>query len=173
MNHIIIEGFMGSGKSTVGKALARELQLPLINIDKRVSTKLKMKPAEIYDHYGEVYYRAMETCILADLLELHERSVVLLGSGLATMPQNEAYLKKLGKVYYLKAGKPVILERLRKGDKSSWLKSGDLTERVDKMLSEREPAYKKVADVIIATDGKTTEEIVQEILEADKAFQKG
>ena len=67
MNHIILEGFMGSGKSAVGKALSRELGLPLIDIDKRVSGKLKMTTAEVYSHYGDAYYRAMETVALAEL----------------------------------------------------------------------------------------------------------
>ena len=61
MNHIIIEGFMGSGKSVVGKKLAKDMGLPLIDIDDKIAKKLKMTSSDIYDRFGEPYYRAMET----------------------------------------------------------------------------------------------------------------
>ena len=168
MNHIILEGFMGSGKSAVGKALSKELGLPLIDIDKRVSGKLKMPTAEVYSHYGDAYYRAMETVALAELQDETQRSIIVLGSGLALMPQNAPYLKKLGTVYYLKVGKQTVVERLSKGEKHSWLRAGDLEDKVVKMMKEREPAYKKVADVTIKVDGRSTADIVAEIIGNDK-----
>ena len=54
MNHIILEGFMGSGKSAVAKALAKEMNLPLIDIDKQVESRLKMRTTEVYDRFGDV-----------------------------------------------------------------------------------------------------------------------
>ena len=168
MNHIILEGFMGSGKSAVAKALAKEMNLPLIDIDKQVESRLKMRTTEVYDRFGDVYYRAMETLILDELQSVEERSVIVLGSGLALMPQNAPYLKKLGKVYYLKVSKQLVVERLSKGEKHSWLRAGDFEEHVSRMLKEREPAYKKVADYTIKVDGKKTAEIVQEIVEDDE-----
>ena len=168
MNHIILEGFMGSGKSAVAKALAKEMNLPLIDIDKQVESRLKMRTTEVYDRFGDVYYRAMETLILDELQSVEERSVIVLGSGLALMPQNAPYLKKLGKVYYLKVSKQLVVERLSKGEKHSWLRAGDFEEHVSRMLKEREPAYKKVADYTIKVDGKKTAEIVQEIIEEDR-----
>ena len=90
------------------------------------------------------------------------------------MPQNAPYLKKLGKVYYLKVSKQLVVERLSKGEKHSWLRAGDFEEHVSRMLKEREPAYKKVADYTIKVDGKKTTEIVQEIIEEDrKAAMEG
>ena len=168
MNHIILEGFMGSGKSAVAKALAKEMNLPLIDIDKQVESRLKMRTTEVYDRFGDVYYRAMETLILDELQSVEERSVIVLGSGLALMPQNAPYLKNLGKVYYLKVSKQLVVERLSKGEKHSWLRAGDFEEHVSRMLKEREPAYKKVADYTIKVDGKKTAEIVQEIIEEDR-----
>ena len=84
------------------------------------------------------------------------------------MPQNAPYLKKLGTVYFLKVGKQIVLERLSKGEKHSWLRAGDLEDKVVKMMKEREPAYKKVADVTIKVDGRSTADIVAEIIGNDK-----
>ena len=167
MNHIIIEGFMGSGKSAVAKALARELQLPLIDIDKQVEARLKMRTTEVYDRFGDMYYRAMETLILAELQSVQEKFVIVLGSGLALMPQNAPYLENLGNVYFLKVSRQLVVERLSKGEKHSWLRAGDFEEHVTRMLKEREPAYRKVADFTIKVDGKKTAEIVQEIIEQE------
>ena len=164
MNHIILEGFMGSGKSAVAKALAKELDLPLIDIDKQVESRLKMRTTEVYDRFGDVYYRAMETLILDELQSVQDRCVIVLGSGLALMPQNAPYLKKLGREYYLKVSRQLVVERLSKGEKHSWLRAGDFEEHVSRMLKEREPAYRKVADCTIIVDGKKTADIVQEII---------
>ncbi|HUM82464.1 MAG TPA: shikimate kinase [Lachnospiraceae bacterium] len=167
MNHIIIEGFMGSGKSAAGKLLSKEMKLPLIDIDKVITEKMKMTSGEIYERFGEPYYRAMETYVLAGLSGQPKRSVVILGSGLVLMPQNEAYLKELGTVYFLKVKQATIVERLEQSDRHPWMKTGDLGEHVARMLKEREPAYKKAANQIIKTDGKSVEDIVKEIIELD------
>lgn len=167
MEHIILEGFMGSGKSAVAKTIAREMELPLIDIDKQVEARLKMRTTEVYERFGDAYYRAVETLILNELLSVREKSVIVLGSGLALMPQNASYLKKLGRVYYLKVSRQLVIERLSKGEKHSWLRSGDFEDHVTRMLKEREPAYRKVADFTIAVDGKKTAEIVREILDTE------
>jgi len=165
MNHIIIEGFMGTGKGTVGKKLAKDMGLPLLDVDKLVTDRLKMSSGDIYDRFGEAYYRAMETFILIGLLKETERSVIIIGSGLALMPQNAPYLKCLGRVYCLQANQDVIIERIEKSKKHEWLKEGDLNEKIGEMLKERAPAYKKVADHLIDTNGKSVAEITNTIRE--------
>ncbi len=166
MNDIILEGFMGSGKSAIGRIIAKKLNLPLVDVDKKVSGKLGMKPVEVYDRFGDSYYRAMETVALNDLIEEGKPAVIVLGSGLALMEQNDAYLKALGKVYYLKIPASQAVARISKNDKHSWLQDDDLTDHVLKMLKEREPAYVRIADMTIPTEGKTNEEIADIILAA-------
>ena len=75
MDNIILEGFMGSGKSAVAKALSKRLELPLVDVDKMIEAKLKMRTTEVYDRFGDAYYRAMETMILIELQSREERSV--------------------------------------------------------------------------------------------------
>ena len=171
MNHIMIEGFMGSGKTSAGKLLSKEMNLPLIDVDKKITEKMKMTSGDIYERFGEAYYRAMETFVLVGLTEEKKRSVIILGSGLPLMPQNEKYLKQLGTVYFLKVKQATVVERLEKSEKHSWLKTGDLAERVARMMKEREPAYKKVADYIVKADDMTVEEIVRGILQNEEKVE--
>ncbi len=168
MNHILIEGFMGSGKGTVGKRLATEMGLPLIDVDKKVAERMRMTSGEIYDRFGDVYYRALETFVLTELLEEKDRSVILLGSGLPLMPQNHSYLRDLGTVYYLKADENVIFAKLERSKKRDWLaENDDVRERASKMLEEREPAYSACADHVIETGRRRSADIVAEIMRID------
>ncbi|MBE5996983.1 MAG: hypothetical protein E7240_06485 [Lachnospiraceae bacterium] len=165
MNHIIIEGFMGSGKGSISKRVATELDLPIIDVDKRISDRMKMTPAEIYDRFGDPYYRAEETFILSEIKTTEERSVIIVGSGLPTVPQSAAILKELGTVYYLKTDMSVIISRLDRGKKADWLEeNADLKERVKKLLEEREPSYLAAADVVIEAKKRTVTDIVAEIV---------
>ena len=165
MYHIMIEGFMGSGKGTIARRVATEKGLPLVDIDKKVSDRLHMTPSEIYDRFGDVYYRAMETFILSELEKETERMVIILGSGLPTIPQNAKYLKKLGIVYYLQTDKSMIFSRLERGKKSDWLEDKEnLREKVVALLTEREPSYLAVADVVIEAKKRTVADIVAELV---------
>ena len=166
MNHVIIEGFMGSGKGTIAKRIATELKLPLIDIDKRISDRMKMTPAEIYDKFGDVYYRAMETFILSEIAKGTERSVIIIGSGLPLYQPNVKYLKDLGTVYYLKTDMSMMISRLERGKKSDWLENkAELRERVSKLLEEREPSYLAVADTVIEAKKRTVADIVAEMVD--------
>lgn len=165
MNHIIIEGFMGSGKGSISKRVASELSLPIIDVDKKISDRMKMSPAEIYDRFGDVFYRATETFVLSELKNTEERSVIIIGSGLPTVPQSAAILKELGTVYYLKTDMSMIISRLDRGKKKDWLEeNADLRERVKKLLEEREPSYLAAADIVIEAKKRTVTDIVAEIV---------
>ena len=135
-----------------------------------------MRTTEVYDRFGDSYYRAMETMILIELQSREERSVIVLGSGLALMPKNAGYLEKLGTVYYLKVKHDTVVAKLAKQEKHAWLRAGDLEERVSKMMKEREPAYRRIANVTVEVDGKTVDEICDEIIaaiEQDKSSPSG
>jgi len=173
MDNIILEGFMGSGKSAVAKALSKRLELPLVDVDKMIEAKLKMRTTEVYDRFGDAYYRAMETMILIELQSRTERSVIVLGSGLALMPKNAEYLKELGTVYYLKVKLNTVVAKLAKQEKHAWLRAGDLEERVSKMMKEREPAYRRIANVTVEVDGKNVDQICDEIIASAESNESG
>lgn len=173
MDHIIIEGFIGSGKGAVARAVGKKLKLTVVDIDRRIADRLKMTTAEVYDRFGEPYYRAMESIILSEMASSRKRDVIVLGSGVAMMPQNQKLLKELGCVYYIKLKQQTIIEHMKQSKKHAWIRSESWDEQVGKLYKEREPAYRKTADVVIPADGKTVEEIAEEIAarerEADPA----
>ena len=172
MDNLIIEGFIGSGKGAVARAIAKKLSLPCIDIDKKVSERLRMTTPEIYDRFGVPYYRAMETLILDELTRDEKRHVIVLGSGLATMPQNAPYLKQLGRVYYLKMKEAGLLAHMRRSQKHAWSRSETWDEQVEKLLKEREPWYRKTADVTIDANDKSADAVADEII-ADQERASG
>ena len=164
MNHIIIEGFMGSGKSKVGRILAKNMELPYIDVDKLITTKMKMSVNDIFERFGEAYFRAIESFVLKQLLDEKKRSIICIGGGVATMEQNLVYLKQMGKVVYLKKPVTELVARLEeKRADDPFFKGARIADTVKKMLAEREPYYKKAADVILDAKGMTPEQMAAEI----------
>ena len=88
MNHIVVIGFMGSGKTRVGKRLSSELGLTFVDVDKVIVKKMNMSVKEILQKFGEPYYRALETMTVKALIEDKERKVISLGAGLPVQEQN-------------------------------------------------------------------------------------
>lgn len=166
MKNLIIEGFIGSGKGAVGRLLAKTENMEFIDLDKKVSEKMNMTSAEIYDKFGDAYYRAMETFILSNLVNTAKNSVIVLGSAVAMMPQNAPYLKQLGTVIYLKLHEDQILKNMKKSHRHQWIQSEGWDEHVKSIYKEREPAYRKTADITIDSNQKTTKDVVAAIQEA-------
>jgi len=166
MDHIILEGFVGCGKGAVGKKVAKLLDLPVIEIDKLVSDKLKMTPADIYDRFGEVYFRALETVVLSEIKNLDGRAVIILGSGLPLLEHNDPYLEELGDVIWLRMSKASLIEKLKRGKKYDWMKDDESNLQISDLLKEREEAYKRIASAIIDVDEMTADEAAAAVIEA-------
>ena len=163
MSHIVIIGFMGSGKTKVGKRIAKDLNLTFVDLDKRISDQVKMSTAEFFRKFEEPFYRAEETFMVKELLEEEQDLVISLGAAFPLQEQNEEYLRKLGTVVYLKATPSTILERLRAGS-DNILTRGEVTEeRIVRMLEMRDPIYQQFADVQVMTGVKSFEDLVQDI----------
>ena len=165
MDHIILEGFVGCGKGAVGKKVAKDLDLPFIEVDKLVSDKLKMTPADIYDRFGEEYFRALETVVLSELKEREGRCVIILGSGLPLYEHNDPYLEDLGRVYWLKLSKEQLVQKIKKSKKHDWLRDEDSNVRIGEILKEREAAYDRVASETIEADGMSVNEAAQAVID--------
>lgn len=166
MKNLVIEGFIGSGKGAVGKLLAKTKNMKCVDLDKMVAEKMKMTSAEIYDKFGEAYYRAVETFVLDELSQTAENDVIVLGSGVAMMPQNRKYLKELGTVIYIKLHESQILKNMKKSKHHQWIQSEGWDDHVKSIYKEREPAYRKTADITVDGNNKSAQEIVKSIEEA-------
>ena len=94
MNHIVIIGFKGSGKTRVGKALAKALDLPFVDVDRIIEKRMNMMVKEIYHRFGEAYYRALETLVIKELARDPERKVISLSYGL---PAQEQMIEIMGR----------------------------------------------------------------------------
>ncbi len=165
-NNIILTGYMGSGKTTVGKALAKEYGMTFIDTDQLIEEKEGKAISQIFEDSGEETFRDMETALLKELrMKSVSNSVISTGGGIVQRKENCELLKEIGEVIYLEADSLTLYERVKNDDTRPLLKdAGDeLKDRIDTMLSKREGFYKLSADHIIDTKGKTLKEIAEEV----------
>ncbi len=160
MRNIILCGFMGSGKTSVGKILAQKLGLAFYDTDLLIEKNTKMSIPEIFEKLGESYFRELETKTVKSFLDT-ENNVIALGGGLAANTENHSILKNIGFVILLDCGIEKTLERIS-GDKNRPLTMGG-KEDIIKRYSLRNPIYRSVADIIVDSRGeaqKTAENII-------------
>ena len=163
--NIILEGFMGSGKTTVSELLSEKLDLELIDTDEAISEAEGCSISEIFDVQGEQAFRDMETELIKMLVDEHVRETVIsLGGGLPVRSENRELLKKCGKVVYLRTSPEEVYNRIKDDTSRPLLRGDDPLSKIKKMQEDRGGFYEEAADIIIDTDGKTPEEIVIEII---------
>jgi shikimate kinase len=164
--NIILIGFMGSGKTSVGERLAQNLSYRFRDTDRLLEHSERDTINHIFAVHGEEYFRSKETKLLQELLPGLEHTVLSTGGGLPLREQNAKLLKEMGFVVYLKASKETTLKRL-KGDNTRPLLQGDDQEKkIEGLLAYRTPIYEKAAHKIIITDQKSINEIATMIMEA-------
>lgn len=165
MKHVILIGFMGAGKTSVGKRLASHLKLSFTDTDDLIVQEQHMPVNQIFETYGEPYFRELETEMLKKLLQEEKRMVISVGGGLPMTAKNQPLFKELGQVVYLQASVDTLMERLKRDTSRPLLKGGDLRKKITGLMEAREATYEKVADIRIRTDKKSFSEIVLEISE--------
>jgi shikimate kinase len=160
----VLVGFMGSGKTVIGKRLARRYHCPFLDSDRWIEDNEGQAVADIFAAKGEGHFRQLETvCLLTLLDEKPERRVIATGGGMPVRAENRPLLKQLGQVVYLQAGAEAIYERVRRGGNRPLLNTADPQATIADLLAEREPIYREVADYVLETDGMAIEQIVSEI----------
>lgn len=164
MNHVILIGFMGCGKSSVGKALADAMGIPFVDTDGMIEEQAGRKINDIFREDGEEYFRELETSVLKQLLSAQERKVIAVGGGLPVREINREYLKRLGTVVYLLAKVETLTGRLEGDDTRPMLRGGELKKRIETLMDARGELYGEAADVRVETDDKDFEQIVKEIM---------
>jgi shikimate kinase len=162
MKSIYLIGFMGSGKTTIGKALSLSLNIPVMDSDEEVSRLTGKTIMEIFEGEGEVGFRLLETQCLRNLPV--ENSIITTGGGIVLREENRRWMRENGVVVLLDASSEEILKRLE-GDKTRPLLNGDKETKVTKILDERLPLYVDTANLIIETTGKSVEVIVEELVQ--------
>ena len=172
MNHVVLIGFMGSGKTRVGKRLSKDLGLPFTDLEKMIISKTNLSMREVFERFGEPFYRALETVALKELLEDTERKVISLDAGVPLQEQNQKLLKELGTVVYIKGSFETLKERLEGSGKDPLLDGDDRDEKIRRLLKQRDPVYSKYADIQVITGVKSFDGLIQEIEEKLAAYEK-
>jgi shikimate kinase len=164
MSHIFLVGFMGAGKSTVGRLVADRLGLPFADLDETVEEAAGRTVAEIWSGSGEAAFRAAESAALASLAAA-EPTVVACGGGVVLADANRAALKSLGRVVYLVVSAEEALARIGGGDSRPLLAGGGASV-AQRLLEARESVYEAVADAVVPTQGRTPEDVAEEVVSA-------
>ncbi len=165
-HNIILIGFMGCGKTSVGERLAQKLSYRFRDTDRMIEQKERDTINQIFAVHGEEYFRCKETGLLEELQSELDHAVLSTGGGLPLRERNAQLLKDLGFVVYLKASKETTLKRLSGDHTRPLLQGDDMEKRIEGMLDYRTPIYERVAHKIIVTDHKSIDEIATIIMEA-------
>lgn len=163
MRNIILIGFMGSGKSTIGKILAQKLELQWMDMDIEIEKKANKTIKEIFNQDGEDYFRSLETEQLRSLKD-KENNVLSTGGGVVLKEENRKILKEIGTVVFLHADSNQIIQNLKGSDNRPLLQGNNPEEKIIRLLDQRESTYLNAADIIIQTTGKSIDNIVEEII---------
>jgi len=158
---VILTGFMGTGKSTVGKQLAERLGVPFVDTDERIEQMEGRPIAAIFAADGEAYFREVERRVLAEAL--HGNAVVATGGGAITDPINRERMRAAGPIVCLTADVDVILERTERDARRPLLNAQERRTQVTQLLQERSRAYAQ-ADFTVDTSRRTVDAILDDIL---------
>ncbi len=160
---IFLIGPMGSGKTAVGRALARTLGLPFHDSDAEVERRTGVDIPFIFEKEGESGFRAREREAIEALTQL-PGIVLATGGGAVLSPENRRHLAERGCVVYLETSVTQQADRVRHGRNRPLLQQGDIAGRLGALMDVRSPLYGEVADLIVSTDGRRVPAVVDEIL---------
>jgi shikimate kinase len=162
---IILIGFMGAGKSSVGRTLARITGRPRFDTDEIVAGRFGLNVAEIFEKHGEDSFRESETEALRDLSG-KKSAIIVTGGGIVIRPENVALLKTLGTIVYLSADEETLFHRISRRTTRPLLKTPDPRRTLTELLSARLPLYQNCADVEVDTSKLSHEEVARRVLES-------
>ena len=162
MNNIFLVGFMGVGKSTIAKELKKILDMNLVEMDARIVHEQGMSINEIFEKYGENYFRDIESKLVLDIGD-EGNTIVSCGGGVVLRPENVEHMRQSGKVVYLTATPESIFERVKNGNERPILNGNMNVDYIKGLMEKRKPFYEAAADIMIETDNKSIEKICQEI----------
>ncbi|MEW6556570.1 MAG: shikimate kinase [Elusimicrobiota bacterium] len=167
--NIVLTGFMATGKSTVGHAIAKVLKMEFVDTDDLIEEKVGMKIPDIFAKKGEKYFRNVETAVAKEVSE-YDNYVIATGGGIVLRQENIDALKKNGKIINLKTSVEKILERVSKNSDRPLLNVVDRKLEIKKLLEIRKPYYKK-CDFSVDTTKTTPKEAVKKIIARIKAHE--
>ena len=162
-NNIFLVGLMGSGKTTIGKLIAKKLRYKFIDTDLLMEEKTGVKVPLIFEYEGEEGFRKREAKILSEVLRL-DNIILATGGGIVLSDNNRQQLKERGNVIYLNAEINELAKRLSNDKNRPLLQNTDIKEKLKELMGHRSFLYESIADSIIQTKNKRAPDIANEII---------
>ena len=166
--NVVLIGFRGAGKTTIGKAIAERLKREFLDCDEWIEKQTHLSIREIFAQHGESHFRTLESQAIGELSAL-DGKVIATGGGAALKYQNmQVFKRNGGRIFFLEVGPETSFARIS-SDETTRARRPALTEKdpfteVKEQIELRRPYYLKGADVTVTTDGRTIDEVVGEIL---------
>ena len=160
--NIVLIGFMGTGKTSVGRLVAKKLGRDFIDVDERIEKEQNRKISEIFEKDGEAAFRRLEKAAISQVAS-SSNAVITTGGGAVLDADNVSALKQSGLLVCLSASPETIFERVKRSSHRPLLKGNDRMAEIKKLLAVRKPFYEK-ADMKLETDGLSSEKVAQLLL---------
>ncbi len=160
--HIYLIGFMGTGKTTISHKLQELTGANEVDMDAWIVEKNEMSINNMFEKYGETYFRDRETDAVREISQT-EPAIVSCGGGAVLRDQNTQMMKETGKIVLLTATPETVYERVKDSTDRPLLNGNMNVEFISELMTKRDSRYHEVADIIIATDDKSPDEICSEI----------
>ncbi len=168
--HIYLTGFMGAGKSKIGRLLAERLALPFFDSDGLIEERSGQIIRALFETKGEAYFRQLETQVIREIAAMEYPAVVALGGGALLSETNRQSLRKSGLIIYIQSSAQAIFERVKQTDKRPLLNikrdehhEERLMQTITELLKQREPLYRQ-ADITLQRDGMEADVIAERLV---------
>ena len=161
--HIALVGLPGSGKSTIGRYLAKRWSMPFVDVDVAIEEHIGCTIRDFFAREGEARFRDVEQQVLAALLARPEKTVVATGGGAVLKAENRQELAGHAQVVYLSASPHEIAKRLQRDTQRPLLQVDNPLQRLLDLHAIRDPLYKEVADFVVAGSGLSATQVAQRV----------
>ena len=163
VKNIYLIGFMGTGKSSIASSLGKNYNMEVVEMDEAIEKKEGMTISEIFSRKGEEYFRQVESQLIMEI-GAKNNQVVSCGGGTPMRQENVDEMKKSGTIVLLTATPQTVFERVRHSNNRPLLNSNMNVEYISKLMEQRREKYEAAADIVIDTNDKTKDTIVNEII---------
>ena len=169
--NLILVGLMGSGKTTMGRALARHMGKAFVDSDEEIQKRTGVTIPHIFDIEGEAGFRQRETAAIRELVE-RDDMVLATGGGAVLAEQNRAMLQQSGIVIYLKASVHDLWQRTRHDRNRPLLQTADPHAKLTELFQQRDPLYLQVADIVMQSGKQSAHALMLHLVDEIEKFRK-
>ncbi len=162
--NLILIGFMGSGKTTVGLKLSYRLRTPVEDTDKLIEQREEKTISELFAEEGEAHFRKLETALLEEIKDRNYTRILSVGGGTVVNPVNRKLLKECGTVIYFRVRPETVYERVKNDTARPLLQCEDPLSKIKELMEARKQAYEECADIIIDVDELSQDEVADRIV---------